>query len=421
MTMTTPGTRTGLRARLLLGGALLAGTALAGAAVAQEAAAPTPAQKGAAPVLSQKGAAPVLSKVASFEHQVTGVTVSKDGRIFVNFPRWTEDSAVSVAELKDGALTPFPDAEWNGWRNAKKDEVDARNHWVCVQSVVADPKGNLWVLDPAAPAMAAVVKDGPKLVEIDLKTNKPARTIAFDETVAPQGSYLNDVRFSPDGKTAYLTDSGVSGALVVVDLDSGKARRLLDGDPTTMPDKSVTVSYDGKPLRRPDGRGVEFAADGIALSPDGKTLYWQAIKGKTLYSLPTDALTGWLTSSVVPSALTDKSLSGKVETVGENGPADGLIISRHDGRMYVTAPEENAVKVRDLSAKGGKPTVLIQDPRLRWPDTFAEAPDGTILFTTSHIQDSAFYKPDAPAALPTELWSIKPAPADATGSTAAPK
>ena len=51
--------------------------------------------------------------------------------------------------------------------------------------------------------------------------------------MAPQGSYLNDVRFSPDGKTAYLTDSGAKGALVVVDLDSGQAaararRRSLD-------------------------------------------------------------------------------------------------------------------------------------------------------------------------------------------------
>ena len=52
---------------------------------------------------------------------------------------------------------PFPDAAWNSWRNAKKDEVSAEDHWVCVQSVVADPSGNLWVLDPAAPAMAAVV------------------------------------------------------------------------------------------------------------------------------------------------------------------------------------------------------------------------------------------------------------------------
>ena len=61
--------------------------------------------------------------------------------------------------------------------------------------------------------MGANVADGPKLVEIDLKTNKPARVIAFDEDVAPQGSYLNDVRFSPDGKTAYMTDSGAVGAL----------------------------------------------------------------------------------------------------------------------------------------------------------------------------------------------------------------
>ncbi|MCJ2128083.1 SMP-30/gluconolactonase/LRE family protein [Methylobacterium sp. E-045] len=384
---------------------LLSGTIVSGVAAAE-------AQVGPA--------AGTLTKVASFEHQVTGVTVSKDGRVFVNFPRWTEDSAVSVAEVKDGRITPFPDAEWNSWRNARKDEVSAGDHWICVQSVVASPDGNLWVLDPAAPAMAAVVKNGPKLVEIDLKTNKPARTIAFDEAVAPQGSYLNDVRFSPDGKTAYLTDSGASGALVVVDLASGKARRLLDGDPTTQPDASVTVTYEGKPLRRPDGRGVEFAADGIALSPDGGTLYWQAIKGRTLYSLPTSALTGWLTSSLVPEALSDRSLSGKVETVGDNGPADGLIISRKDGRMYVTSPQDDSIKVRDLSAKGSALTTLIQDKRLRWPDTFAEGPDGTLYVTTSRIQDSAFYKSDAPAALPTDLWSIKPSASDATGSTTSP-
>ncbi|MET0258490.1 MAG: L-dopachrome tautomerase-related protein [Methylobacterium sp.] len=385
------------KARTLLS-ALLLGTALLSPAAAE------------APAGS-------LTKVASFEHQVTGVTVSKDGRIFVNFPRWTDDAPVSVAEVKDGKVTPFPDADWNSWRNARKDEIDPKTHFVCVQSVVADGQDRLWVVDAAAPAMAAVVKDGPKLVAIDLKTNTVARTIPFDVGVAPQGSYLNDVRISPDGKTAYLTDSGAEGALIVVDIDSGRARRVLAGDPTTMPDKSVTVTYDGRPLRRPDGRGVEFSADGIALSADGATLYWQAIKGKTLYSLPTDALTGWITSSVVPDALTDRSLAGKVVTVGENGPADGLIISRKDGRMYVTSPQDDAIKVRALSGTGSGLTTLVQDPQLRWPDTFGEGPDGTLYVTTSHIQDSAFYKPDAPASLPTELWSIKPTAPDAAGST----
>ena len=377
--------------------------ALAAALLAGTMAGPLPA--------AAQEAGSALTKVARFEHQVTGVTVARDGRIFVNFPRWSEDAPVSVAELKDGKPVPYPDAEWNSWRNAKKDAIDPKNHFVCVQSVVADGQDRLWVVDAAAPAMAHVVKDGPKLVGIDLKTNQVVKTIPFDTSTVMQASYLNDVRISPDGKTAYLTDSGAEGALIVVDLDSGSAKRILSGDPSTMPDKSVTVTY--------DGRGVEFSADGIALSKDGKTLYWQAIKGKTLYSLPTDALTGWAAASVVPDTLTDKSLSGKVTKVGENGVADGLLIAKRDGRMYVTSPQDNAVKVRDLAAGKDGLSTLVQDPNLRWPDTFSEGPDGTIYVTTSHIQDSADYKPGAPVSVPTELWAIKPSASEATGSTGA--
>ncbi|MCE4225966.1 hypothetical protein HCU64_19635, partial [Methylobacterium sp. C25] len=310
--------------------------------------------------------------------------------------------------LKDGKLVAYPDDEWNSWRNAKKDEVDPKNHFVCVQSVVADGQDRLWVVDAAAPAMGAVVKDGVKLVGIDLKTNKVVKTIPFDTSTVMQASYINDVRISPDGKTAFLTDSGAEGALIVVDIDSGSAKRVLSGHTTTMPDKSVTVTYDGKPLRRPDGRGVEFSADGIALSPDGKTLYWQAIKGKTLYGIPTDALTGWATASFVPELLSDKTLGSKIITVGENGPADGLLIAKKDGRMYVSSPQDNAVKVRDLAGTNSGLTTLVQDPQLRWPDTFSEGPDGTVYVTTSHIQDSADYNPGAPISLPTELWAIKP-------------
>jgi len=341
-----------------------------------------------------------LEQVAAFPHQVTGVTVAEDGRIFVNFPRWTEDSPVSVAEvMKDGSIKPYPDDGWNSWRNARKDEMTAVDHWICVQSVVADGRGSLWVLDPAAPAQGALVPTGPKLVKIDLKTNAVAQTIAFDETAAPQGSYLNDVRFSPDGKYAYITDSGAKGALLIVDLAAGKAKRLLDGHPSTQPEKGLVVTADGKPVRRPDGRGVEFAADGIALTPDGKTLYWQAIKGKTLYRVPTQALVAGFEDG--------KDVASSIEPYGENGVADGLIIGRESGHMYVSAPEEDAVKIRDLAAgPSAKPEMLVKDARLRWPDTFGEGPDGTVYVTSSHIQDSAFYKPGAPASLPTELWRI---------------
>jgi sugar lactone lactonase YvrE len=372
------------------------------AAVLLSACAQTPTAPGAMPStvptsapMATSGAR--LQTVARFDHQVTGVTVSRDGRVFVNFPRWTEDSPVSVAEvMKDGSTRAFPDERWNAWRNARKDELNAREHWVCVQSVVADRQGNVWVLDAAAPGQGSLVPTGPKLVKIDLATNRAVLTVPFDETIAPQGSYLNDVRFSPDGRHAYITDSGAKGALVVVDLSTGRSRRLLDGDPRTQPEKDVLVRADGQVLRRTDGRAVEFAADGIALSPDGATLYWQAIKGKTLYGVPTAAL--------VDAALPPAQLSARVARVGDNGPADGLLIGR-DGRMYVTAPEDDAVKVRDGVAAPLR--VLVKDARLRWPDTLAEGPDGAVYVTSSRIQDMNWYKPASPAALPTTLFRIE--------------
>ncbi len=337
-----------------------------------------------------------LTLVAEFDHQVTGVTVSEDGRTFVNFPRWTEDTAVSVAELlSDGTLRPYPDDEWNCWRNAKKHDVSASDHWVCVQAVVADGRGSVWVLDPAAPATSHLVPGGAKLVRIALDGDRVAQTLSFDASVAPEGSYLNDVRFSPDGRHAYLTDSGATGALVVVDVDAGTARRVLSGHPSTQPEPDVTVTADGEPVRRPDGRGAEFAADGIALSTDGETLYWQALTGKTLYRIATDALRD--------AALSDEALAGRVERVGETCVSDGLWIAR-DGRFYLTAPEQNAVVLRD----GDDERVVVQDERLRWPDTMSEGPDGTLYVTASHIQDSAWFSPGAPPALPTALFRFSP-------------
>ncbi|SHG63336.1 SMP-30/gluconolactonase/LRE family protein [Massilia sp. CF038] len=314
-----------------------------------------------------------IEKVADFAHQVTGVTVSEQGRIFVNFPRWTEDTAVSVAELMpDGSLRPYPDARWNAWRNVRKDELAPDQYWVCVQSVVADRRGNLWVVDPAAPAASVIVPGGPKLVRVDLASNQVTQVIRFDESVALQGSYLNDVRIAPDGRFAYLTDAGVRGAIVVVDLATGNARRLLDGHPSTQQERGVVVHTDGRPLRRPDRRGPEFASDGIALSDDGSYLYWQALKGRTLYRIGTRYLND--------PALGNAEVAAAVENYGKNGVADGLLIARGSQQMFITALEENAIRVRDLNVGPAAPaTILVQDPPCAGPTPSARA--RTVPFT----------------------------------------
>jgi sugar lactone lactonase YvrE len=348
--------------------------------------------------------AAMLQEVAQFEHQVTGVTVTERGRVFVNFPRWTEDSPISIAEvMKDGSLRPYPDEQWNAWRNVRRDEVDPSDHWVCVQSVVADGRGSVWVVDPAAPAVDGLVPGGPKLVRIDLATDRVAQVIRFGQDVAIPGSYLNDVRFSKDGKFAFITDAGQRGALVVVDLAAGRARRVLDGHPSTQPEKGVVVRTDGRPLRYPDGRPVLFAADSIALSSDGAWLYWKPLTGTTLYRIDTATLTG--------RGLAGEDVSSRVQTYGKVGPTDGFWISRRadtgNDILYITSIEDNAVKARNLSqGPAGSLRTVVQDPRLRWPDTFSQGPDGSLYVTTSRIQDSAFFNRDAPLALPTQLWRL---------------
>ncbi|WP_245292901.1 SMP-30/gluconolactonase/LRE family protein [Pararhizobium arenae] len=319
-----------------------------------------------------------LEKVATFDHQVTGVTVAEDGRIFVNFPRWSEDVPVSVAEvMTDGSIRPYPNEEWNTWRNSKMSEISPKDHFVTVQSVVADGRGSLWVVDPAAPNSEKTVRNGPKLVQIDLKANAVRRIYLLGPDVAGPASYLNDVRIAPDGAFAYFTDSGVPGGLVVLDLTSGKAWRVLSDDPSTQFEQDVVVQVDGKPLRRPDGRQPLFNADSIALSKDGKTLYWKALTGNTMYRTSTEALQN---APQDPTAV-------KPEKYAETEPTDGLWIDDQN-RIYLSTIQNDGVKIL---GPDGKVTPLLQDSRLRWPDTFSQGPDGTMYITASHIQDSPWF------------------------------
>ena len=226
-----------------------------------------------------------LSEVARFADQVTGVAVAGQGRIFVNFPRWGKDPHFSVAELlPDGSLRAYPDAEWNRWDPDAARHPEA--HLVCVQSVFVDTANSLWILDPASPGFKGVVPGGAKLLKVNLATDKVERVIAFDSAVALPQSYLNDVRVAPGEDYAYLTDSG-TGAIVVVDLANGSARRLLADHPSTKAEPGLVPVIEGRELRDSAGKPPQINADGIALDAQGEYLYYHALTARALYRIGT--------------------------------------------------------------------------------------------------------------------------------------
>jgi len=310
-----------------------------------------------------------LEEVATFPaQQITGVTVSAKGRVFVNFPFWSDDHTTSVAELVDGKPVPYPDPAWN----AKEGEPGSR--WVCVQSVVVDDQDALWVLDAASPKTEAVVPGGPKLVKFDLATNKPVQTISFDATIAPEKSYLNDVRFDTKTGHAFITESG-TGCLIVVDLKTGKARRVLDNDPSTKvePDKSIVVDgmkiIDPKTMQAP-----AFQADGIALDLEKGWLYYHALTAAKMYRIKT--------SDLLDESLTPAQLADKIDKLADTPKPDGMLEGR-DGTVYLAAFEQNAIVRYDVATR--KSTTILSDPLLQWPDTMAWGPGGHLYVTTSQI------------------------------------
>jgi sugar lactone lactonase YvrE len=327
-----------------------------------------------------------LRLVAAFpDRQVTGVAVAPaSDRVFVCFPRWSASHELSVAEvLADGSVVPYPDESWNRYQP----ELDSApgTRFVCVQSVVADDQNRLWVLDPAAPQFEGPVPGGPKLISIDLKTDAVERIYSFPPEIAPPGSYLNDVRLDTDRRYAYLTDSGL-GALIVVNLDTGLAHRVLDDHPSTR-SEGVVPSIGGKPWKRADGTTPDVHADGLALSPDGEWLYYHALTGLHTYRIPTRALR--------EDHARPNRLAAAVEDLGQDAVTDGMLMDGA-GNLYLTALEWDAILVRRPT---GKLDPLVIDPRLRWPDSLALDAKGSLYITTSQIH---LPNPTAPYA----LWRV---------------
>ncbi|PYH69967.1 MRJP-domain-containing protein [Aspergillus vadensis CBS 113365] len=316
---------------------------------------------------------PSLELVHQYYDQFpTGIAVSSTGRMFSCYPLGLDanNTRYQVAELTDSTTeVPYPSAEFN-YPPGGATTVNYADHLISVQSVVVDAKDRLWILDTGRATTANNTLllssyGGPKLVGIDLATNKVFKTILFPRDAVYADSYPNDVRFDlrptlPNTSghgIAYLTDSSPEGrnGLIVVDLGTGKAWRQLDGLAITKAEPDFRAFIWG------DVVDVSTGTDGIALSADGETLYFGVVSGRDIYSVPT-------------AVLRDDSSEGRAKAVKsvtkivQKGVSDGYETDS-EGRIFVGSFESNAINV--VYPGNDSVETFVRDPRMGWTDTMS--------------------------------------------------
>lgn len=330
------------------------------------------------PVESGDSASGPTLVAESPDRQWTGVAwIGSSGDVIVNYPRWTDEYTNAVERVRiadDGSVTrvPWPNKAMNTVPDPESlSPSERRDVLVAVQAVHTDRKGRIWILDTGNPGFGGVLEGGAKLIMVNPSTGRVERTYAFDSSIAQENSYLNDVRIDIRYERAYITDSGIGG-LVVVDLDTAEARRVLDGHPSTLAEPDFTPVIGGRAFVDPQtGQPPQIHADGIALSPDGRHLYWQALTAKTLYRVPTRALADF--------SVENDALIAEIENMGRTVVTDGMAFDGR-GNLYFSALENDAVMYRTPT---GAIRTLWSSPQLAWPDTFSYDAVRDVLYVTT--------------------------------------
>ena len=334
---------------------------------------------------------PELVRVAaSPEFMLNGVAVSPKGRVFASFPRWTSLEAPSVMEaLPDGSFRPYPGGQLNDWYPG----ASSHDRIVSSHAVYADASNRLWIVDDAGPRVAPAVAGAAKLVQIDLATDRVTRVYPLKADILPQGTMIGHVRV--DARCAYVTEAH-HGSIVVVDLETGRARKVLEGAPCTRADPTIVPVVEGREMRRLNGEVPQLHVDLLELSEDGQWLYFMPLFGPVLRRIETKLLRD--------ESLSDDELASRVEDVARVPPLAGITIDR-DGTLYLCSFTESAILRMGRDRRIER---LIADPRISFPNEPSIGPDGFLYFPASQANRlPAFNNGVSRVVLPFEVFKVR--------------
>ena len=315
-----------------------------------------------------------------------GVEGDRAGNIYVSTPRILDPRVPATFNrvvVRDGrsVLEPWPDwqthdlANPDGLRNVLGAYVDARNRvWMLDMGFVGG--------ETEAPA------GGQKLVVFDLDTGQEIHRFDIGPELAnPATSFLNDLVVDAAGETVYISETGIRGGsptpsgIIVLDIATGAARRVLDAHPSVQDDPERPLVVNGEDVF--PGDPLAAGINGITLSPDGATLYWSLTTGDALYAIETALLRDAVLDSAPADTPDDAELADAIEGPFRLGGGSDGIAPGPDGRIWVTDLTNNRVSAFDPETQTFE--TVVAGEAFIWPDSLAHDFDGGMLLSTNHL------------------------------------
>ncbi|WP_246146657.1 major royal jelly family protein [Rubripirellula lacrimiformis] len=315
-----------------------------------------------------------LELYASLDQAVGNIAFMSNGQlVFSHHPFFKPDVRVATYDAATGAVTPFPNQQWNTPRS--------ENDWYLddVLGIRNDGDGVVWILD-----MGTRNDITPKLVGWDTQKNELHRLHYIPSPASRETSQLNDFVVDTKRQLAVIADEGIGrggdgskAALVVVDLKTGKTRRLLEGRAMTKADTSSPILIDGKPMSvSRDGKQspIYVGCDGITLDAASEWLYFCPLCGTQMYRVRMDA--------VANESLSEDELAKAVETYSDKVNNGGLSIDTA-GNLYSTNVESRSIGF--VSGDKRKYSPLAFDDRMLWPDGISFNKDGYMYVSAAQV------------------------------------
>lgn len=322
-----------------------------------------------------------LEVVAELPIRPGDVAVSKSGRVFATIHSLGSRNLQLIEIKGNKKYEPFPNKSLQKNKNPANDQtLDSP------LGLIFDKEDRLWVIDMGQELGKT------RLWCFDIDQKKVLRKIELPESVAPQGSFIQDVAIDLEHQWAYMADINNPG-IIALDLATETARRF--GGAKELKAEDVDMVIDGE-LIYFGGKPARVAVDPITISPDGNTVFFGAMNGTNWYSLD---------AKLFRDGASDESIQKSIVRVGPKPLSDGAS-SDGLGNHYFTNLTSHAITRLNPN---GTLEHIVQDDRLMWPDNAYLAPDGSFYISVNQLNTTpAFTGGEDEGKPPYYIYRFKP-------------